>query len=83
MILRLAVKRMTPVKDYDEGRVKKIARVYYIVKTEIDAYNKDVIHETDNPVPILMLYQSVINDPIYGLAWLEAVKKKNKRYYGK
>ena len=64
------------MKDHDKGRAKKIARVYYTVETEIDAYDKDVIHGIDNPVPILTLYQSVINDPIHGPAWLKAVKKE-------
>ena len=76
MILRSAVKRMAPVKDHDEGRAKKIARVYYTVETEIDAHDKDAIHGIDNPVPIPTLYQSVINDPIHGPAWLEATKKE-------
>ena len=76
MILRSAVKRMAPVKDHDKERAKKIIRVYYTVEIEIDTHNKDAIYKIDNPVPIPTLYQSTINDPIYGPAWLEVVKKK-------
>ena len=67
---------MILIKDHNKGRAKKIAQIYYIVETEIDAHNKDTIYNIDNPIPILTLYQLIINDPIHGPVWFKAIKKE-------
>ena len=66
-------KRAARFENTDKHR-KKSARVYYIVKDDLNVYISDATnHGVNNPVPIPTSYQSAINDPIYGTAWKKAV----------
>ena len=59
-------KRNTPNNDYlDKQSRRKYARVYYIIEDITNAINKDILYGINNPVPILISYDLIINDPIY------------------
>ena len=45
------------------------------MEDDFNVYINDVInYGINNPVPIPTSYQSIINDPIYGVVWKEAAQ---------
>ena len=45
------------------------------MEDDFNVYISDIInYGINNPVPIPTSYQSVINDPIYGIVWKEAAQ---------
>ena len=46
---------------------RKYARIYYIIEDIADAINKNILYDINNPVLILISYDLVVNDLIYGI----------------
>ena len=61
--------RKRAIRFEDIGKYRrKLVRVYYIVEDDFNVYINDIInYGINNPVSIPTSYQSVINDPIYGV----------------
>ena len=67
-------KRVSRFGDYTDEPKRKSARVYCIIEDEVSAYTNNTInYKINNSILIPIFYRSVVDDPIYGAVWKEAI----------